>query len=216
MRRGDFGTSKFGLLFGRFSLGPPFAKFQKMADLGVLAKSALAQLRVHLWSRALPQNVFQRLHFKPILIGRLRHLRRGDFGAPKVGLLFGRFSLGPPFSKFQKMADLGVLAKSALAQLRVHLSSRALPQNVFQGLHFKPILIGRLRHLRRGDFGAPKVGLLFGRFSLGPPFAKFQKMADLGVLAKSALAQLRVHLWSRALPQNALQGLHFKRILYDR
>ena len=56
-------------------------------------------------------------------------------------------------------------------------------QNVLQGLDSKPILISRQRHLRRGDFGAPKVGLLSGRFSLGPPFAKFQKKADLGVLA---------------------------------
>ena len=70
-------------------------------------------------------------------------------------------------------------------------------QNVLQGLDSKPILISsrrlRQRHLRRGDFGAPKVGLLSGRFSLGPPFAKFQKKADLGVLAQSAISQLRVH-----------------------
>ena len=65
-------------------------------------------------------------------------------------------------------------------------------QNVVQGLDSKPILISRQRHLRRGDFGAPKVGLVSGRFSLGPPFAKFQKKADLGVLAQSAISQLHV------------------------
>ena len=58
-----------------------------MADLGVVAKSALAQLCVHHWNRALPQNVFLGLHFKPILISRYRDLRRSDLGAAKFGLL---------------------------------------------------------------------------------------------------------------------------------
>ena len=35
MRQGVFITCKFGLLFERFSLGPPFEEFQKMADFGV-------------------------------------------------------------------------------------------------------------------------------------------------------------------------------------
>ena len=72
-------------------------------------------------------------------------------------------------------------------------------QNVLQGLDSKPILISRQRHLRRGDFGAPKVGLLSGRFSLGPPFAKFQKKADLGVLAQSAISQPRRPTFSWAV-----------------
>ena len=38
MRQGVFGTCEFGLLFERFSLGPPFEEFQKMADFGVFAK----------------------------------------------------------------------------------------------------------------------------------------------------------------------------------
>ena len=41
-------------------------------------------------------------------------------------------------------------------------------------------------------------------------------MADLGVLAKSALAQLRRNFRSRDLRQNALQELHFKLILIIR
>ena len=44
-------------------------------------------------------------------------MRQGDFGAPKVGLLFERFSLGPPFEEFQKMADFGVFAKFAITGL---------------------------------------------------------------------------------------------------
>ena len=36
MRRGVFGACEFGLLFERFSLGPPYEEFQKMADFGVL------------------------------------------------------------------------------------------------------------------------------------------------------------------------------------
>ena len=39
--------------------------------------------------------------------------------------------------------------------------------------------------MRREDFQGPEVGLLFLPFSLGPPFAKSQKMADFSVMAKS-------------------------------
>ena len=41
MPQGVFGACQFGLLFERFSLGPPFEEFQKMADFGVFAKFAL-------------------------------------------------------------------------------------------------------------------------------------------------------------------------------
>ena len=41
--QGVFGACKFGLLFKRFSLGPPFEEFQKMADFGVFAKLAIAR-----------------------------------------------------------------------------------------------------------------------------------------------------------------------------
>ena len=43
MRQGVFGTWEFGLLFERFSLGPPFEEFQKMADFGVFATLAIAR-----------------------------------------------------------------------------------------------------------------------------------------------------------------------------
>ena len=39
-------------------------------------------------------------------------------------------------------------------------------------------------------FQAPQVGLVFGRFSLGPPYAKSPKMADLGGFAKFAITRL--------------------------
>ena len=38
--RGVLGAREFDLLFGRFSLGPPYEEFQKMADFGVFAKLA--------------------------------------------------------------------------------------------------------------------------------------------------------------------------------
>ena len=66
---------------------------------------------MHLWSRSLQQNVFLCLHFKCILIRRLCHLRQAVSEAPIVGLRFWAFCLGPPLAKFQKMADLGVLAQ---------------------------------------------------------------------------------------------------------
>ena len=58
--------------------------------------------------------------------------------------------------------------------------------------------------MRQGVFEAPIVGLLFLAFSLGPPLAKSQKMADLGVLGKFVITQLYGHFWSRGLQQNVL------------
>ena len=180
LRQGVFEAPIVGLLFWAFSLGPALAKSQKMADLGVLAKFVITRLYGHLWSRSLQQNVALCLHFKCILIRRWCHLRQGVFEAPIVGLLFWAFSLGPALAKSQKMADLGVLAKFVITRLYGHLWSRSLQQNVAQCLHFKCILIRRWCHLRQGVFEAPIVGLLFWAFSLGPPLAKSQKIADLG------------------------------------
>ena len=136
---------------------------------------------------------------------RRRDLRRGVFGACKFGLRFGRFSLGPPFEEFQKMADFGVFAKLAIARTCGHSWRGGLRQNVVQGLHFKRILMKRRRDLRRGVFGACKFGLRFGRFSLGPPFEEFKKMADFGVFAKLAIARTCRHSWSGGLRQNVVQ-----------
>ena len=187
-----------------------------MANLGVLAKFVITRLYGHLWSRRLQQNVALCLHFKCILIRRWCHLRQGVFEAPIVGLLFWAFSLGPPLAKSQKMADLGVLAKFVITRLYGHLWSRSLQQNVALCLHFKCILIRRWCHLRQGVFKAPIIGLLFWAFSLGPPLAKYQKMADLGVLAKFVITRLYGHLWSRSLQQNVALCLHFKCILIRR
>ena len=170
----------------------------------------------HLWSRSLQQNVALCLHFKCILIRRWCHLRQGVFEAPIVGLLFWAFSLGPPLAKSQKMADLGVFAKFVITRLYGHLWSCSLQQNVALCLYFKCILIRRWCHLRQGVFEAPIVGLLFWAFSLGPPLAKSQKMADLGVLAKFVITQRYEHLWSRSLQQNVALCLHFKCILFRR
>ena len=57
MRQGVFGACEFGLLFERFSLGPPFEEFQKMADFGVFAKLAIARNCWHFYSRGLRHNV---------------------------------------------------------------------------------------------------------------------------------------------------------------
>ena len=216
LRQGVFEAPIVGLHFWAFSLGPPLAKSQKMADLGVLAKFVITRLYGHLWSRSLQQNLLLCLHFKCILIRRWCHLRQGVFEAPIVGLLFWAFSLGPPFAKSQKMADLGVLAKFVITRLYGHLWSRSLQQNLLLCLHFKCILIRRWCHLRQGVFEAPIVGLLFWAFSLGPPLAKSQKMADLGVLAKFVITRLYGHLWSRNLQQTLFLYLHFKCILIRR
>ena len=216
LRQGEFEAPIVGLLFLAFSLGPPLTKSQKMADLGVFAKFVLTRLHKPLGSRSLQQNAVLCLHFKCILIRRWCNLRQGVFEAPIVGLLFWAFSLGPPLAKSQKMADLGVFAKFVITRLYGHLRSRSLQQNAMLCLHFKCILIRRWCNLRQGVFEAPIVGLLFWAFSLGPPLAKSQKMADLGVFAKFVITRLYGHSRSRSLQQNAVLCLLFKCILIRR
>ena len=210
LRQGVFEAPIVGLLFWAFSLGPPLAKSQKMGNLGVLGKFVITRIYGHLWSCSLQQNVLLWLHFKCLLIRRWWNLRQGVFEAPIVGLLFWAFSLGPPLAKSQKMADLDVLGKFVITRLYGHLWSRCLQQNLLLWLHFKCILIRRWCNLRQGVFEAPLIGLLFWAFSLGPPLAKSQKMADLGVLGKFVITRLYGHLWSRSLQQNVLLWLHFK------
>ena len=114
------------------------------------------------------------------------------------------------------MADFGVFAKSLITRLLEHFWRRGLRQKVLRSLHFKRILIRRSPDWRQGDFRGPEVELLFWQFSLGPPFAKSQKMADFGVFAKSLITRLYEHFWRRGLRQKVLRSLHFKRILIRR
>ena len=194
----------------------PLAKSQKMADLGLFGKFVITRLYGHLWTRKLQQNVPLWLHFKCILIRRWCDLRQGVFEARIVGLLSWAFSLGPPLAKSQKMADLGLLGKFVITRLYGHLWRRKLQQNVPLWLHFKCILIRRWCVLRQGVFEARIVGLFFWAFSLGPPLAKSQKMADLGLLGKFVITRLYGHLWRRKLQQNVPLWLHFKCILIRR
>ena len=151
-----------------------------------------------------------------ILIRRWCNLRQGVFEGRIVGLLFWAFSLGPPLAKSQKMADIGLLGKFVIPRLHGHLWRRSLQQNVPLWLHFKCILIRRWCDLRQGVFEARIVGLLFWAFSLGPPLAKSQKMADLGFLVKFVITRLHGHLWRHSLQQNVPLWLHFKCILITR
>ena len=216
LRQGVFEACRVGLLLWAFSLGCPLAKSQKMANLGVLANIVITRLYGHLWSGSLQQNVVLCLHFKCILIRRWWHLRQGVFEAPRFGLPFWAFSLGPPLAKAQKMANLGVLSNIVITRLYGQLWSGSLQKNVVLCFHFKCILIRRWWHLRQGVFEVPIVGLLFWAFSLGPPMAKSQKMADLGVLANIVITRLYGHLWSGSLQQNVVLCLHFKCLLIRR
>ena len=191
----------------------PISKISKNARLGLLGKFVITRLHGHLWSHSLAQNVVLWLHFKCILIKRWCSLRQGVFEAPIVGLLFWAFCLGPPLAKSQKMADLGLFGKFAITRLYGHLWSRSLQQNVLIWLHLKCILIRWWCNLRQGVFEALIVGLLFWAFSLSPPLAKSQKMADLGLPCKFVITRLYGHLWSRSLQQNVLIWLHLKCIL---
>ena len=205
-----------GLLFWALSLGTLLEKSQKMADLGLLGKFVITRLYGHLWRCGLQENVPLWLHSTWILIRRWCDLRQGIFEARIVGLLFWAFSLGPRLAKSQKMADLGLLGKFVITRLYGHLWRRSLKQNVPLWLHFKCILNGRWCDLRQGAFEARIVSLLFLAFSLGPPLATSQKMADLGLLGKFVITRLYGHLWRRSLQQNVPLWLHFKCILIRR
>ena len=187
-----------------------------MADSGVFAKFVITRLYGHLRSRSLQQNAVLCLHFNCILIRRRCNWPKGVLEAPLVGLLFWAFSLGPPLAKSQKMADLGVFAKFVITRLYGHLRSCSLQENAVLCLHFKCILIRRWWNWRQGVFEAPIVGRLYWAFSLGPPLAKSQKMADLRVFAKFVITRIYGHLRSRSLQQNAVLCLHFKCILIRR
>ena len=216
LRQGVFEARIVGLLFWAFSLGPPLAKSQKMVDLGLLGKFVITRVYGHLRRRKLQQNVPLWLHFKCILIRRWCDLHQGVFEARIVGLLFWAFFLGPRLAKSQQIAYLGLLGKFVLTQLYGHLWRRKLQQNVPLWWHFKCILIKRWCDLRQGVFEARIVGLLFWAFSLGPPLAKSQKMANLGLLGKFVITRLYGHLWRGKLPQNVPLWLHFMCILIRR
>ena len=173
LRQGVFEAPIVALLFWAFSLGPPLAKPQKMADLGVLGKFVKIRLYGHLWSRSFQQNVLLWLHLKCILIRRWCNLRQGVLEAPIVGLLFWAFSLGPPLAKSQKIADLGVVGKFVITRLYGHLWSRSLQQNVLLWLHFKCMLIRRWCNLRQGVVEVPIFGLFFEHF---PPVPLWQNL----------------------------------------
>ena len=121
-----------------------------------------------------------------------------------------------PLGKISENADLGLLGKFVKTRLHGHLWSRSLQQNGPLWLHFKCILVRQWCDLRQGVFKARIVGLLFWAFSLGPPLAKSQKMADLGLFGKFVRTRLYGHLWRRSLQQNVPLWLHFKRILIKR
>ena len=122
-----------------------------------------------------------------------------------------------PYSRpTQKMADLGLLGKFVITRLLGHLWRRSLQQKLPLWLHFKCLQIRRWCDLRQGFFEARIVGPLFWAFSLGPPLAKSQKMADFGLLGKFVITRLHGHLWMRSLQQNVPLWLHLKCILIRR
>ena len=103
------------------------------------------------------------------------------FGALKSSYFFGNFPLAPPLQNLRKWPILVVL-QNLITRLCEHFWRRGLRQKVLRSLHFKQILIRRSPDWRQGNFRGPEFELLFWQFSVRPPFAKSQKMADFGVL----------------------------------
>ena len=110
------------------------------------------------------------------------------------------------------MADLGGFARFTITRLCGQFWRRRLRRNVVRCLHFKCILMKISCDLRR-LFSGPSSRPSFGRFSLGPPYAKSAKMADLGGFARFTITRLCGQFWRRRLRRNVVRCLHFKRIL---
>ena len=91
------------------------------------------------------------------------------FQAPKLGLLFPPFSLGPPLAKSQKMADLGAFAICVITRLCGHFCGRSLRQNVVRSLPFKCKLMSRSCDLQQGVFKPLSSASFFRHFPLVPP-----------------------------------------------
>ena len=128
---------------------------------------------------------------------------------------FWNISLGPPFTLFQKMRVLGDLAKNAITWPFGHVWSRCVRQNLFQSLLFKCIQIRGYWNFRQSAFGPFKRGLLFGRFLKNfpwSPLCTFSENAGFGWPCKNCHNLAFRHFWSRLMPQNFLQFLHFKDI----
>ena len=134
------------------------------------------------------------------------------FQAPQVGLLFGRFSLGPPYAKSAKMADLGGFARFTITRLCGQFWRRRLRRNVVRCLHFKRILMKISCDLSR-LFSGPSSRPSFWAVFPWSPYAKSAKMADLGGFARFTITRLCGQFWRRRLRQNVVRCLHFKRIL---
>ena len=213
---GALQSSYFLAIFSSSPPPPPHAKYQKMADFGGFAKSLVTRLCEHFWRRGLRQKIFRFLHFKCILDRRSPDWRQRYFRGPEFDLLFRQFSLGTPLQNLRKWPILVFFAKSLITRLCQHFWRRGLRQKVLRSLHFKTMLIKRSPDRRQRDFRGPEVELPFWQFSLGPLFAKSQKMADFGVFAKSLITRPREHFWRCSLRQKVFRSLRVKRILIKR
>ena len=134
LRRRDFQDPTFGLLFGRFFLGPPFEKYLEMRNLGVFAKFVITGPCAQFRSRGLRQNVARSLRNRRILIKRWWDLRHFLFKRQSSAYFFS------DFSKALKMSDLCVFAKFVITRLCGNFRSRGLRPNVVQLLHSKGML----------------------------------------------------------------------------
>ena len=170
-----FQAPQVGLVFGRFSLGPPYAKSTKMADLGGFAKFAITRLCGQFWSRRCRRKCCPMFALQVHTNEDIMHFAQTVFQAPQVGLVFGRFSLGPPYAKSPKMADLGGFAKFAITRLCGQFWSRRLRGNVVRCLRFKRILMKISCNLRRLFFRPLKSALFLGGFPLVPPMQNLRK-----------------------------------------
>ena len=113
------------------------------------------------------------------------------------------------------MADLGAFAKFVISRFCGQFWSRRLRRNVVRCLHFKHLLLKVSWDFLRVLFRPSKSAFFFGRFSLGPPFAKSAKMANWGSFARFTITWLCGRFWSRRLRRNVLGCLPFKRMLIE-
>ena len=111
MRQGVFGACAFGLIFERFSLGPPFEEFQKMAVLVSLRNWSLLRFagtfRAPVCGTMFSDDCSSRAYY--LIEGGI--CGRVFFGACEFGLLFERFSVAPRFQEFLKNGRFSCFCK---------------------------------------------------------------------------------------------------------
>ena len=128
-----------GLHFWGVSLGEPICKISETARLSCPCQFCHSSALRALFEPQFPAKYCAMIALQVHTTCEMMRFALGCF----CSLLILGVSPTSPFAKSQKVRDLGILAKFAIARLYGHFGSRGLQQNVVLCLHFKCILTRR-------------------------------------------------------------------------